>query len=71
MNPIFDIFNYQHVMQQNAQQKHFDQIFEIQKCAKALKDFLESSDKIEESYRQMAFDACCAVLCEHIAKNNR
>lgn len=71
MNPIFDIFNYQYITQQNAQQKHFSQINEVQKCAKALKDFLESSEKIEEPYQKMAFDACCAVLIEYKYKNNK
>lgn len=41
MNPYIDMFNYQYIQQQ-AQQHHISQVIEVQKCAKALHDFLKA-----------------------------
>ena len=53
MNPYIDMFNYQYIQQQ-AQQHHISQVLEVQKCAKALHDFLDGIDKIEPNYQQAA-----------------
>ena len=71
MNPIYEVFNRQYIEQQVAQQRHFNQILEVQKSVKSLKDFLNSADNIEEPYRQMALDAYCVVLAEYINKHKR
>ena len=68
MNPLIDIFNYQYIQQQ-AQEHHFSQIFEVQKSVKALKDFLESFDKIEPNYHQLANSEYCAILLEYFRKH--
>ena len=71
MNPIYEVFNRQYIEQQAAQQKHISQIFEVQKSVKSLKDFLDSADRIEEPYRQMALDAYCLVLADYFNKHTR
>lgn len=68
MNPLIDIFNYQYIQQQ-AQEHHFSQIFEVQKSVKALKDFLESFDKIEPNYHQLANNEYCTILVEYFRKH--
>ena len=67
MNPVFDIFNYQYVQQQ-AQKHHLDQLSEVQKSAKALKDFLDGVDKIEPAYQKMASETFCAIILDYIEK---
>jgi len=69
MNPVFDIFNYQYVQQQ-AQKQHLDQLSEVQKSAKALKDFLDGVDKIEPSYQKMASETFCAIILDYIGKHS-
>lgn len=64
-----DLFNYQYIQQQ-AQQHHNNQVVEIQKCAKALRDFLDSIDKIEPSYQQMASAEFSAIILEYIRKHS-
>lgn len=72
MNPFYEIFNRQYIQQQAMfqQQNHVDQVIEVQKSAKALKDFLESSDKILPEYQQMANAEYCAILCDYLRKHN-
>ncbi len=65
-----NIWNTQYIQQIAAQQNHNNQIEEVKKSVKALKDFLESSDKIQPQYRQMAMEAYCAVLTDYFLKNN-
>ena len=72
MNPLYDIFNSQYIQQQaiNQQQNHINQVFEVQKSAKALKDFLDGADNIQPAYQQMANAEYCAVLYEYMRKHN-
>lgn len=51
MNPYINMFNVPYIQQQAQQQYHQSQIQEVQKCAKALHDFLEGIDKIEPNYQ--------------------
>lgn len=46
MNHYIDMFNYQYIQQQ-AQQHHISQVLEVQKCAKALHDFLDGIDILD------------------------
>lgn len=65
-----DLFNYQYIQQQAQQQHHNNQVVEIQKCAKALLDFLDGIDKIEPSYQQMASAEFSAIILEYIRKHS-
>ena len=68
MNPLISIFNYSYIQQQ-AKEHHYSQVSEVQKSAKALKDFLESFDKIEPHYQQLANSEYCGVLFEYFRKH--
>lgn len=72
MNPFYEIFNRQYIQQQAIlqQQNHISQVMEVQKSAKALKDFLDSSDKIQPAYQQMATSEYCAILCDYLREHN-
>ncbi len=70
MNWQNDIWNMDYIQQNLAQQNHNNQIEEVQKSVKALKDFLDSKDKIQPQYQQMATQAYCAVLAEYLYKNH-
>ncbi len=69
MNWKNDIWNMDYIQQNLAQQNHYNQIEEVQKSVKALKDFLDSKDKIQPQYQQMARQAYCTVLAEYFGKN--
>ncbi len=69
MNPYIDLFNYQYVQQQAQQEHHVSQINEVQKTAKALRDFLDGVDKIEPSYQQMASAEFSAIILEYFHKH--
>lgn len=72
MIPFYEIFNRQYIQQQAMlqQQNHVNQVIEVQKSAKALKDFLDSSDKIQPEYQQMANAEYCTILCDYLRKHN-
>lgn len=70
MNWQNGIWNMDYVQQNLAQQNHNNQIEEVQKSVKALKDFLDSKDKIQPQYQQMAMQAYSAVLAEYLYKNH-
>lgn len=69
MNPVLDIFNYPYVQQQ-AQQHHINQLVEVQKCAKALKDFLDSVDKIGPAYQKTASETFCSIILDYIVRHS-
>ncbi len=69
MNPLYPMFNEQYIQQQAAIQHHNQQVFEVQKSVKALKDFLNSADNIEIAYQQMATAEYCAVMAEYFRKH--
>ena len=70
MNSIYEIFNYPYIQQQ-AQKHHFDQINEVQKSAKALKDFLDGIKKIEPAYQKMASEVFCSIILDYISKYSK
>ena len=63
------MFNYEHILQQAQKNHHFEQVYQVQDSAKKLKDFLESTDKIDQSYQYMASIEFCAIVYEHIKKH--
>ena len=66
-----DILNRQYIEQQaQQQQEHINQVIEVQKSAKALKDFLDGTEKIRPEYQQMAKAEYCAVLYDYMRKHN-
>lgn len=69
MNPYIDMFNYQYIQQQ-AQQHYISQVLEVQKCAKALHDFLDGIDKIEPNYQQAAGAEFCSILLDYFRKHS-
>ena len=78
MNPLYNIWNISYIQQQTAQQyqealqqqNHINQVIEIQKSAKALKDFLDCVDKIQPAYQQMASAEYCGILLGYLQKHN-
>ena len=67
---INNIFNQQYIQQQAQQQYHYEQIYNVTDAGKKLKDFLDSIDKIEPQYREMAAAELCAVLFDYLQKHN-
>lgn len=73
MNPFYEIFNQQYIQQQATlhQPTPAEQIEEVYKSTKALKDFLESRDKILlPEYQQIATTEYCRILYNYLRKNN-
>ena len=68
---INNIFNQQYIQQQAQQQNHYEQIYNVTDAGKKLKDFLDSIDKIEPQYREMASAEFCAVLLDYLQKHNK
>ena len=67
---INNIFNQQYIQQQAQQQHHYEQMYHVADAVKKLKDFLDSTDKIELQYRDMASTEFCAVLFDYFQKHN-
>ncbi len=63
-----NLFNYNYIQQQ-AKQHHEQQIYNVTDAAKKLKDFLDSTDKIEPQYQNMASAEFCAVLLDYFQKH--
>ena len=57
-NSFNNMWNWDYIQQQQALQHHQNQVYQIADCAKKLKDFLESAEKIDPSYEKAAFEAC-------------
>lgn len=68
MNPLYNILNRDYIQQQQ-QAHHIDQVCEVQKSAKALQDFLDSVDKIEPPYQQMASVEYCRIFTDYFRKH--
>jgi hypothetical protein len=60
------MFNCEYVQQQAQQQHEFNQICQVQDSVKKLKDFLESTDKIEMPYQNMASLEFCSVIFDYM-----
>lgn len=70
MNSIYNIWNRDYIQQQ-AQKYHNEQVQNVTDSVKKLKDFLDSTDKIEPQYQNMASEQFCAVLLDYLQKHNR
>lgn len=70
-NPFYEMFNQSYIQQQAMlqRQNHLNQVAEVQKSAKALKDFLDSLDKIQPAYQQMASAEYCAIIYGYFRKH--
>lgn len=71
-NPIYGIFNEANIQeqmhQQQLQQFHTNQLLKTYDCARKLKEFLESADKVSPQYWNVAASQCFAVLGEYFMK---
>lgn len=67
-NPLYGIFNQSYIQEQLQKQHHNDQVMKALDCAKKLDDFMESMDKVEPEYQQLALSQCCLVLDQHMKK---
>ncbi len=70
-NSFDNMWNWDYIQQQQALLHHQNQVYQIADCAKKLKDFLESAEKIDPAYEKAAFEACCAVLLDHANKQRQ
>ena len=68
MNPLYNILNHDYIQQQ-IQTYHTNQVYEVQKSAKALQDFLDSVDKIDPNYQQWASEEYCMILADYFRKH--
>lgn len=69
MNPYINMFNVPYIQVQAQQQHHQSQILEIQKCAKALHDFLEGIDIIEPNYQNIASAEFSTIILNYCQKH--
>lgn len=60
----YNMFN-QDYMRQMAQQHHLEQTVYVIDSARKLKDFLDSTDKIEPQYIGAAFNEFLAIIAAH------
>ena len=65
---MYNIWNYDYI-QQHAQQHHQNQIFQVADTARKLQEFLDSADKVEESYKAALTTECCLVLLNYAHKH--
>ena len=68
-NPVYGIFNQSFIEAQLRQHHHKDQIMKSVDCANKLKDFLDSTDKIDPAYQNMALDQCCLVIGNYMKRH--
>lgn len=67
---IFDQELLRAYQQQQEAQRQCEQNKNIYDMTKALHDFLDASQKVHPDYQQMAYQACFAVIADHMQKNN-
>ena len=66
-NPLYEIFNHEHIQQQE-QPYHVNQVWQVQESCRKLKDFLDSLDNIDPPYREGAKREFCTILSDFWAK---
>ncbi len=69
-NSIYNIFNMNYVQQQ-AQQYHNQQVYNVMDASNKLKDFLDSCEKVAPEYQQELMRCCCAILIQKSNEKNR
>lgn len=72
MNNLYYETTYPFIAEQarNNKQNHIDQLNEVIKSAKALKDFLDSTDNIQPMYRGVASGEYSIILAEYFKNHN-
>ena len=68
MNPLYNILNRDYIQQQ-IQTHHINQVYEVQRSAKALQDFLDSVDKLDSNYQQWASAEYCKIFADYFRKH--
>lgn len=68
-NSVYNIFNQSFVEDQLRQQHHNDQVMKSIECANKLREFLESTDKVDPNYQNIALEQCCIVLGDYMKKH--
>lgn len=69
MYPVYNIWNYNFIEQQEQQQHHYQQVSQTIDCANKLRDFLDSVDKVEPAYQQQLAYELCGVLAGYAQKH--
>ena len=69
MQPIYNIWNYNYIQQQEQRNHHFKQVPQTIESAQKLRDFLDSIDKVEPAYQQQLVLEICGVLNEYARKH--
>lgn len=70
MNPLYNIWNYNHIQQYANQQYHQNQVQQVMDAAHKLQDYLDSVDKIDREYQGTLNAICCAILMDYVKKHN-
>lgn len=65
-NSVYSIFNKSFIEAQSGQQPQNDQVIKLLDSANKLKDFLESTDKIEPDYQSAALKQYCIVIGDYM-----
>ena len=68
---INGMFNYDYISQQAQQKHHQEQVQQVIDSGQKLKDFLDSTEKIEIPYQSMARDEFCAIIFEYINRHRK
>lgn len=63
-----NMFNYDYIQQQ-AQKYHNEQVHNVADAVNKLKDFLDSTDKIEPQYQNIASTEFCAVMFDYMQRH--
>ena len=68
-NQFYNMWNYNYIRQQAAEQYCSDQMYRSFDCAYKLKDFLDSVDKVDLQFQEHMMAECCAVLLEYARRH--
>lgn len=66
---VRDIFDFNYIQQQTREHHEERQNVQIQDSVRKLKDFLDSTDKIEYEYRSQASAEFCVVLMDYMRRH--
>lgn len=71
MNNFNKLWNYDFIRNQAQQNYHQSQIYQVIETVHKLKDFLDSSEKVDAPYQDALVAECCAVLLDYTKKHNQ
>lgn len=69
-NPVYNIFNMNYAEQQ-VQQYHKQQFYNIADASNKFREFLDSCDKVAPEYQQELMRNCCAILIQKANEQKR